>query len=181
MPTMKAKQESLLMGKKGLSGASQSKSISVFSPFISLARDKLSSQACLEVWLSRDDCAQGGMCLSWRCPHPWQQGLSGLLCVSHRYRVRIDKVFKSRGGRQFGSECYLAPAPSGILSSSSQQSPDENWVPVHLFFMQTLAASQGVAAPYRVGILTVPFPPPFLRESGFWDYFFLNHGKKWLF
>lgn len=32
MPARKGKQESLLMGKKGLSGASQSKSISVFSP-----------------------------------------------------------------------------------------------------------------------------------------------------
>lgn len=33
MPARKGEQESLLMGKKGLSGASQSKSISVFSPF----------------------------------------------------------------------------------------------------------------------------------------------------
>lgn len=32
MPARKGKQESLLMGKKGLSGASQSKSVSVFSP-----------------------------------------------------------------------------------------------------------------------------------------------------
>jgi len=31
MPARKGRQESLLMGKKGLSGASQSKSISVFS------------------------------------------------------------------------------------------------------------------------------------------------------
>lgn len=69
---------------------------------------------------------------------PRQQWPRRLLCASHRNLPLIDTLFKSRGNCPFGSECFLAPAPSGMLSSCSQWSPNGNRFPLHPLFIQTL-------------------------------------------
>lgn len=112
---------------------------------------------------------------------PWQQWLGGLLCASHRYLPLIDTLFKHRGNCQFRSECFLAPAPSGMLTSCSQWFPNGNWSPLHPLFIQTLHYFAGLLLLTMGWESTLFLLPTILRESSFWgDFLFssLSHIEK---
>lgn len=141
MPARKWKQESLLMGKKGLSGASQSKSILSICLFSSLCHWVEWNWAVKHAWrcgcpgmiVPVQWCASLGGVLT-----PWQQRLSRLLCACHSSHPRVYALFRNRGNCQFKSECSLAFALFGMLSSCWQWSPKGNCLPLHPLLMQIL-------------------------------------------
>lgn len=135
MPARKGEQESLLMGKKGLSGASQSKSISVFSPFyiVGSSQTEQSSMpggvAVLGRW-----CRQSDACLL-EVFSPRGSSSSAGCCVQIT-DISLS-LSKSRGSCGFGSECFLTPARSGKLSNCSRHSADGNRPLLQPLVMQT--------------------------------------------
>lgn len=130
MPARKGKQESLLMGKKGLSGASQSKSISVFSLLYIVGLSRLEQSGM-----------PGGVAgLGQLCPCPSDVsspcGSSGSAgCCVQVTDISLSSMHYLRVGESANSD---PNAPSGMLSSCCQLSHNENWSLLHPLFIQTL-------------------------------------------
>lgn len=104
------------MGKKGLSGASQSNSISVFSPLYIIGSSQI-EQSSMPGGVG----VQGQLCL-WSTVHLLEvsspQGrTSSAHCCVHVTDITLMLIYYLRTGGTANLSSFLAPVPSGMQSN----------------------------------------------------------------
>lgn len=113
------------MGKKGLSGASQSNSISVFSPLYIIGLSQIEQSS-----VPRSVGVQGQLCL-WGTAHLLEvsspQGrISSAGCCVRVTDITLMLMYYLRTGGTANLSGFLAPVPSGMQSNCCQWSPEGN-------------------------------------------------------